>query len=549
MIGPLIPLFGVLTMAQATPPSPSPQTLILGDSLGRAVDQAGSRFPAGGIVAAEYDRGQVTYYSSGHPAPRPGIAPEKIIFEIGSITKVFTGLLLAQAVVERRVALDDPISRYLPSSLSLDPKVAAITLEELSTHTSGLPRMPSNFHPADPLDPYADYTSAALEAFLASYHPDKAPPQPGDYSNLGMGLLGHILERVYQEPYADLVVEKISKPLGLTDTGVNLDDEQRSRFAIAYRGGVRIKPWNLGGMQGAGGLHSTAADLIRFAELMMTPDKNPLREAWALTREPRADFVGEKIGLNVMILERRGFAVYHHGGDTGGYHSELEWSPRPYPHAIAVLADGGGQAPVQLVEQLYSPPGATFKDRPALPFPASKASEYLGVYPINASGRFTVVVDPEGHLETRLTGQGFLPMFYAGHDRFFLRAVPAELQFERSTDGPVDGLTLLQNGREIHALRSAEPPMAMVWLSPEKLEEYAGRYTLQAGVDFVIQARGRTLLARLGGQPAFPVFCDRDDHFVYDVVQAELTFTRAPDGKVDALILHQNGRDQRAARN
>src|SRR5581483_4692053 len=106
--------------------------------------EAARDLKAGGLVAGVAEHGQVRYLAAGKALDRPGVPPEKVLFETGSITKVFTSLLLGQAVIEHRVALTDPIRKYVPAEISLDPAVAAITLEQLATHTSGLPRLPDN---------------------------------------------------------------------------------------------------------------------------------------------------------------------------------------------------------------------------------------------------------------------------------------------------------------------------------------------------------------------------------------------------------------------
>lgn len=527
----------------ATPAGPARPTL---PSL---LDRAASRLEAGGVIAAEAGPDGVRTFSAGHPAPRADIPPEKVIFEIGSITKVFTSLLLAQAVVEHKVSLDDPISRYLPPSLAMDPATAAITLEQLATHTSGLPRMPDNFSPKDRLDPFADYGVENLYAYLRAYRPKAPPPHPGDYSNLGVGLLGHILELVYQKPYADLIAAKITQPLGLPDTVVNLNAEQQGRFAVPHSGSRAVKPWHLSALAGAGALHSTAADLVHFAQILMTPQQNPLREAWEIARQPRHDFSGDKIGLNVMIHRRNGETVYWHGGGTGGFRSYLEWSAQSGRHVLVILLNNDAIEGEALASALYE----AKPDNPAeragrveAPLPAGKAAEYIGVYELNPMARFTLITDASGRLQARLTGQPFFPLFNAGNDRFFLRIVQAELQFGRSPEGRVTSVTLFQNGREIRAQRTDDPVPTVLFLPPAKEKEYVGRYELQPGYEFQISIKAGWLLVKLTGQPAFPIFSDQPDHFVLDVVKAAITFERSPDGAVKALVLHQNDRDQRA---
>src|SRR5208283_4407870 len=113
------------------------------------------------------------------------------VFEIGSITKVFTALLLADMAQRGEVALTDPVSKYLPKGVKMPGRNGhAIMLQDLATHTSGLPRLPSNMKPKDFMNPYADYTPELLYQFLSSYELPRDPGSKWEYSNLGAGLLG-----------------------------------------------------------------------------------------------------------------------------------------------------------------------------------------------------------------------------------------------------------------------------------------------------------------------------------------------------------------------
>jgi CubicO group peptidase (beta-lactamase class C family) len=327
-----------------------------GQALAESLGRAAPHLAAGGFVAAEVQDDAVRYLSAGSPAPRAGIPPERIIFEVGSIAKVVSGLLLAQAVVEHRVALADPIGRWLPDGVVLDPRVAAITLGQLATHTSGLPRLPSNLRVHRPLDPFADYPVADLYAFLSAYKPAAAPPRPADYSNLGAGLLGFILERAYQEPYGRLVAEKIAIPLGLADTTVFLDEEQQTRLAVPHLGARPVPPQGAAEVfLGATGLYSTAADLVRLTHVLMLPPDHPLARAWEIARQPRAAFpaMNGETGLGVLIMEKPAGPIYWHGGTTAGTRSHLEWSPSQR-HALVVLMDSDSIAAMNLVVTLYT---------------------------------------------------------------------------------------------------------------------------------------------------------------------------------------------------
>ena len=327
----------------------------LDPALAQAVTRAASQLPAGGFIVAESRHGVAGYLAAGRPAPMAGIPPERVIFEIGSIAKVFTGLLLAQAVVEHQVALDDPISRYLPPSVTMDPSVASITLAQLATHTSGLPRVPDNLRSVDPFDPFADYTEADLYAFLRAFRPAAPPPRPADYSNLGAGLLGHVLELAYHESYGRLLAEKIAQPLRLRDTVLELNDEQRSRLALAHVGRVLVSPMRYGDpFIGAGGIYSTAADLTRLAHVLMLEFDHPLKEAWELARQPRADFpaMNGKAGLGILLMARGASTVYWHGGTSAGTRAHLEWSPADQ-HILVVLMNSDSLAAMNGVVTLY----------------------------------------------------------------------------------------------------------------------------------------------------------------------------------------------------
>jgi CubicO group peptidase (beta-lactamase class C family) len=187
-------------------------------------------------------------------------------FEIGSITKVFTSLVLADMVLKGEVKLDDPAAKYLPSGVTMprhDGK--QITLVDLDTHTSGLPRLPSNFAPKDPPNPYADYTADRLYQFLSGYQLPRDPGVQWEYSNLGVGLLGQLLSRRAGYDYETLVKARVLAPLGMTSTTITLAPEEVSRLAFGHDSSLaRAANWDLPALEGAGGLRSTANDLLTF---------------------------------------------------------------------------------------------------------------------------------------------------------------------------------------------------------------------------------------------------------------------------------------------
>jgi D-alanyl-D-alanine-carboxypeptidase/D-alanyl-D-alanine-endopeptidase len=160
------------------------------------------------------------------------------IYEIDSVTKVFTGTVFATLVHEGTVALDDPIQLYLPEEVvsQLPTSIQSITLRQLATHTSGLPRLPDSFltNIKDSTNPYLGYTAPEMYAALVDLTLLSEPGQCYEYSNFGMGLLGHLLSLKTSQPYEDLVKEIICQPLGTTDTTIHLTPEQQSRFTPGH---------------------------------------------------------------------------------------------------------------------------------------------------------------------------------------------------------------------------------------------------------------------------------------------------------------------------
>src|SRR5688572_18820209 len=157
------------------------------------------------------------------------------VFEIGSITKVFTGTLLADMANCGEVEPDDPASKYLPPTVKMPGRNGkVITLAHLASHRSGLPREPENLAPADKKNPYADYSPELLFQFLSSYELRRDPGTAYEYSNLGAGLLGDLLARRARASYGQLALERICKPLRMNETGIQLSAEMQNRFATGH---------------------------------------------------------------------------------------------------------------------------------------------------------------------------------------------------------------------------------------------------------------------------------------------------------------------------
>jgi D-alanyl-D-alanine-carboxypeptidase/D-alanyl-D-alanine-endopeptidase len=218
------------------------------------------------------------------------------VFEIGSISKVFTALLLADMARRNEVALTDPIAKYLPEGTKVPERNGRlITLEDLATHTSGLPRMPSNFAPKDPANPYADYGLDRLTQFLASYTLTRDPGAQYEYSNLGGGLLGTLLARRAGMNYEALLESRVTGPLGMKSTRLVLSPDMKARMATGHNGQLTATgnwdfPPDTSALGGAGGIRSTVNDMLLFLAANMN--------AVAASKDAASKDIANKDGTN-----------------------------------------------------------------------------------------------------------------------------------------------------------------------------------------------------------------------------------------------------------
>jgi CubicO group peptidase (beta-lactamase class C family) len=251
------------------------------------------------------------------------------IFEIGSVTKVFTGLLLADLAEQGVVSLEDPLASHLPSWVRVPARGdRQITLGDLASHTGGLPRDPRGTLGrwlADRRNPYAGLSAEELYAGLARTRLRRRPGERVKYSNLGAGLLGGVLAGAAGLPYEELVRQRICRPLGMGDTMISSTGAQAARLATGHtRRGRPAPPLQLPALAGAGALRSTAADMLRFLAANLDPARTPLASQLERAQQPRFQRRGGwGVGLGWMIARspREAGPVLWHNGGTSGFRS------------------------------------------------------------------------------------------------------------------------------------------------------------------------------------------------------------------------------------
>jgi serine-type D-Ala-D-Ala carboxypeptidase/endopeptidase len=322
------------------------QSQTLSDSVKQVIkEQIKARIDARkmvGTAVAFIENGKVEYFFYGHAdTTRSRPIGAKSVFEIGSISKTFTSLLLADMAQQNRLSLQDPAARHLPDSVAIPSfQDQLITLEHLATHTSGLPRMPANFNPKKPTNPYIDYSPTQLFAFLKQYKLSRAPGKY-DYSNLAVGLLGYTLCRLNGLSYEEMISQKIAKPLRLKST-TTLNTSPH--LTTGHSGTKPVAHWDFDVLAGAGALRSDIRDMVRYAKAQMGLLHTPLDAAIALTHEPRYEVnKTTKIGLGWHILSTNGDEIHWHNGGTGGYRSFMGFSKRS--NKAIIILNNAGQSP------------------------------------------------------------------------------------------------------------------------------------------------------------------------------------------------------------
>ncbi|MEN9575177.1 MAG: hypothetical protein RL514_3032 [Verrucomicrobiota bacterium] len=298
------------------------------------------------MVIGVTQRGRRAVLGFGHVGATNAVPPDaQTLFEIGSVTKVFTALALARLELDGKVKLTNTLSALLPEKVALADGLGPVTLLHLATHTAGLPRLPDNLDlsAASLANPYAKYRAEELYQFLAGVKPNNPPGRMVDYSNVGFAVLGHVLTLKAEQPYEALVRAMLLDPLGMTNTAIRLTDEQRARLTPGHspKGG-EVSGWDFDAFAPAGAFRSTAGDMLTFIEANLTSAETPVGRALTFVRQPQP--TGEAgnlpLGWQREITLQGRLEIFWHNGGTGGYVSFLAFN-RAQQIGVVVLANSG----------------------------------------------------------------------------------------------------------------------------------------------------------------------------------------------------------------
>ncbi len=410
------------------------------------------------LVIAVIDGKDSAVYGFGRARPGDaGVPDADTVYEIGSVTKTMTGLLLADAVVAGKARLEQPVAELLPGYAILAFAGQPITLGQLATQFSGLPRLPANLAPADMANPYAGYGEAQLRSFLAGHTLTRAPGAAYEYSNLAYGLLGTALATQANMSYEELLQARIFRPLGMVSTFTAGTPALRARLAPGHLAdGKPAANWDFQAIAGAGAVRSSARDMIAYMQSYMRATS----PAQQLAVRPQRLLAGEgdgdglkKIGLAWMLDQVKGRPFAWHNGQTGGYASFAGYT-LDGKRGVVVLSstarDVDGLGVGVLLPGSLPPPNAPAPKEIAIA-PAELA-QYAGQYALAPTFILSVRQGPDGLL-VGATGQPEVPVYASAKDSFFYKVVEAQLVFQRDAQGAITGVVLHQNGQALPGKR------------------------------------------------------------------------------------------------
>lgn len=523
-----------------------------------------------GIVVALIDGEKVEYYSYGIADLKTGANVDKnSIFEIGSISKTFTGIIVADEVVKGKMKLSDPISKYLSEYTKVPTRNdKEITIKDVATHSSSLARMPDNFAPANPNNPYADFTIEMAYDFISGYELTRDIGEKYEYSNLALGMLGHILELQYKKDYESIMVDRIANTLGMDNTRVVFTPNMIKHLAKGHNNGEEVENWDLPALVGAGGIRSSAVDMVKYIQANMGVIKSPLYEAMQLSHKTAYENEDQKFKIGLTWHFDNDGAIVQHGGATGGYRAFAGFVKGTQKGVVVLTnsTEGIGAIGRKLLDETFD------LKMPKISIAADLENEITKNGIENGIEFYKKAkiekADKYEFDEGELNNLGYA---YLGKKDMETALTIFKLNVETypKASNPYDSLgeILLMKGDTVNAIANYKKSVELnpanengikvlenlgiakedlvkeVSVSLEVLSTYNGKYELGPGFFITVTSKGNQLFALPTGQGQAELFPKSNTEFYLKVVAASVTFKVDDSGKVESLTLIQGGRE------
>lgn len=523
-----------------------------------------------GIVIGLIDGENVTYYSYGKADLKTGRkVDENSIFEIGSISKTFTGIMIADEVIKGNMKLSDPISDYLSKYTKVPTRNnQSITIKDLATHSSSLARMPDNFTPANLNNPYADYTIEMAYEFISDYELTRDIGEKYEYSNLGLGMLGHILELQYKKDFEAIMVERIANTLGMDNTRVIFTPNMKKNLAKGHNEGEEVENWDIPALAGAGAIRSSAVDMVKYIQANMGVHKTSLYKAMQLSHKTAYENEEQKFKIGLTWHYDNDGEIIQHGGATGGYKAFAGFVKGTQKGVVVLTntTEGIGDIGRKLLDETFDlemPKKSITADlqREIKKNGLEKGVAFYKKAKAEQEDKFDF---NEGILNN-------LGYEYLGKKDLESALVIFKLNVEMfpKASNPYDSLgeALLVKGDTVNSIINYKKSVALnpanevgikvleslgiarknlvkeVSVSAEILKTYEGKYELAPGFFIDISSKDQRLFGHPTGQGQAELFPKSDTEFYLTVVAANVVFNFDDTGKVESLTLFQGGRE------
>ncbi|HLF63895.1 MAG TPA: serine hydrolase [Saprospiraceae bacterium] len=517
------------------------------------------------IAIGIFDADGEHYYNFGLTKTGGRPVDEHSIFEIGSITKTFTAILLADMVEKGKLNLDDPISKFLPATVTVPYRAdAQITLGHLSDHTSSLPRMPDNMTPADPLNPYADYTVEQMYAFLSSYTLTRDIGSEYEYSNFAQGLLGHILSLQAGMSYEDLMLATIASPLKMSETGITLSDNMRKHLATPHSQGIEVSNWDLPTLAGAGAIRSSTSDMLKYLAANLGLTENRLTNPMQVTHQSRHDKGGMRVGLAWHIRDgAEGDVIWHNGG-TGGYRAFAGFVNETGRGVVLFTNSDIGVDDIGF--HLLDSNSELQTIRPHVARELRKHIDSEGVNGVEAKFAELKQAGAEKYdfSEMDINALGYYYLQLKNVDAALAIFKINTIEYPGSANvWDSFGEALMEKGETAAAIENYQKSLVLnpgntnavamleklgiaasipeIQVSEDILQTYLGNYELMPGFSIVVTHDGAQLYGQATGQAKFELFPKTETEFYLKVVDAQIKFNKNDVGVVESLTLFQGG--------
>ncbi len=400
--------------------------------------------------------GERGFFGLGRISQEDGSVPgADSVFEIGSITKTFTALLLARRVADDELALSTELSDILPKDFRPPVSVTPVRLVDIATHSAGFPAIPTNLERDMSLFvvDYSVYSQEKLRRYLKSFEPLTTPGQSFLYSNTGFGVLGWALSNLAGESYEELLQREIFEPLQLSSTFIQIAPKHEAALVTSHdSNGDPVAPADFATLEACGAIRSSSSDMMRYLEAQLSP-AGELKDALELTQKLAfRDANGTTLGL-AWILAGDG-KTYFHDGQTGGQACFAFFNPTDRVAGV-VLANGStariADLGIRIMQRIFGQPIEPPSIRLPIAIKAEQLMPLVGSYS-SLYGSVMRVTQDKDRLYARLPRQAAFRLFPISTTRFFYRDIDAEISFEFEEEQP-SAVVLHQNGREIRYQR------------------------------------------------------------------------------------------------